>query len=214
MRSSATAEDAADTSFAGQQETILGVEGEDALINAVERCWQSLHTERAVAYRAKQGVDAAGLGMAVVVQQLVPAEAAGVLFTRDPLDSDGKRMLAEGSWGLGEAVVSGRVQPDRFKLDRESGAVLEKHLGLKSIRITKSGEEHVPPAEQQQFCLSDTALSQLAELGRKVEDFYRDPRDIEWAFADGKFYPTASTADHGCRSSRTRATSGSKSSPI
>ena len=188
VRSSATAEDAADTSFAGQQETILGVEGEDALINAVERCWRSLHIERAVAYRAKQGVDAAGLGMAVVVQQLVPAEAAGVLFTRDPLDPDGKRMLAEGSWGLGEAVVSGRVQPDRFKLDRESGVVLEKHLGLKSIRITKSGEEHVPAAEQQEFCLSDTALSQLAELGRKVEDFYRDPRDIEWAFADGKVY--------------------------
>lgn len=188
VRSSATAEDAADTSFAGQQETILGVEGDDRLIEAIERCWRSLFSERAAAYRAKQGVDAAGLAMAVVVQQLVPAEAAGVLFTRDPLDADGKTMLAEGSWGLGEAVVSGRVQPDRFKLDRATGAVLEKHLGLKSVRVTKSGEEHVPPAEQRQFCLSDTALSQLAELGRRVEDFYRDPRDIEWAHAGGKFH--------------------------
>src|SRR5262245_29051237 len=97
VRSSATAEDAVDTSFAGQQETILGVDGEDALINAIERCWRSLHTERAIAYRAKQGVDAGGLAMAVVVQQLVPAESAGVLFTRDPLDAEGKRMLAEGS---------------------------------------------------------------------------------------------------------------------
>ncbi len=171
VRSSATAEDAADTSFAGQQETILGVEGDDALIAAIERCWKSLFTDRAVAYRAKQGVDSAQIAMAVVVQQLVPAEAAGVLFTRDPMDPDGKTMLAEASWGLGEAVVSGRVQPDRFKLDRATGAVLEKHLGLKSIRVTKSGEEHVPAAEQQQFCLSDTALSQLAELGRQVEDF-------------------------------------------
>jgi pyruvate,water dikinase len=188
VRSSATAEDAADTSFAGQQETILGVETDDALVNAVERCWRSLFTERANAYRAKQGVGAAGLAMAVVVQQLVPAEAAGVLFTRDPLDATGRTMLAEGSWGLGEVVVSGRVQPDRFKLDRETGAVLEKHLGLKSIRVTKSGEEHVPPAEQQQFCLSDSALSQLAELGNKVEAFYGQPRDIEWAYAGGKFF--------------------------
>jgi phosphohistidine swiveling domain-containing protein len=188
VRSSATAEDAADTSFAGQQETILGVEGDDRLIEAVERCWRSLYTERAAAYRAKQGVDTAGLAMAVVVQQLVHAESAGVLFTRDPMDPDGKTMLAEASWGLGEAVVSGRVQPDRFKLDRETGRVREKHLGLKSIRITKSGEEHVPAADQQRFCLDDAALARLAELGRKVEDFYRDPRDVEWAFADGKFF--------------------------
>jgi phosphohistidine swiveling domain-containing protein len=188
VRSSATAEDAADTSFAGQQETILGVEGEAALIEAVERCWRSLFTERAIAYRAKQGVDAAGLAMAVVVQQLVLAEAAGVLFTRDPLDAEGKRMLAEASWGLGEAVVSGRVQPDRFRLDRETGNVLEKHLGNKSIRITKSGEEHVPAAEQQQFCMSDAALAQLAELGRSVEHFYGDPRDVEWAYAGGQCY--------------------------
>ena len=188
VRSSATAEDAADTSFAGQQETILGVEGEESLVEAVERCWRSLFTERAVAYRAKQGVEASGLAMAVVVQQLVSAEAAGVLFTRDPLDPENKRMLAEASWGLGEAVVSGRVQPDRFRLDRDSGKVLEKHLGLKSIRITKRGEEHVPAAEQQQFCMSDEALAHLVELGRTVEEFYRDPRDIEWAYASGQCF--------------------------
>jgi pyruvate,water dikinase len=188
VRSSATAEDAADTSFAGQQETILGVEGDEALIDAVERCWRSLFTERAVAYRARQGVDAAGLDMAVVVQKLVPAEAAGVLFTRDPLDPEGKRMLAEASWGLGEAVVSGRVQPDRFRLERDRGLVLEKHLGLKSIRITAKGEEHVPAHDQQRFCLEDASLAQLVSLGRQVEDFYRDPRDIEWAYAGGEFF--------------------------
>ena len=188
MRSSATAEDAADTSFAGQQETILGVEGEDALIDAVERCWRSLFTERAVAYRARQGVDAAQVAMAVVVQQLVPAEAAGVLFTRDPLDADGKTMLAEAAWGLGEAVVSGRVQPDRFQLDRALRRGAREAPRPEVDPHHESGEEHVPPAEQQRFCLSDTALSQLAELGRKVEAFYGEPRDVEWAYAGGEFY--------------------------
>jgi pyruvate,water dikinase len=188
VRSSATAEDAADTSFAGQQETILGVEGDERVIDAIERCWRSLHTERAVAYRARQGVDEAGHAMAVVVQRLVPAEVAGVLFTRDPLDPDGRRMLTEASWGLGEAVVSGRVTPDRFHIDREKGAVLDKQLGLKSVRATAAGEEHVPADLQQQFCLSDAALSQLAELGRRVEAFYGDPRDVEWAYAGGTFH--------------------------
>ncbi len=188
VRSSATAEDAADTSFAGQQDSYLGIQGEDALITAIERCWQSLFSDRSAAYREKQGVTANSLAMAVVVQQLVEAEAAGVLFTRDPTDVKGRTMLAEASWGLGEAVVSGRVQPDRFQLDRTTGAVLNKHLGLKSIRITANGEEHVPPAEQQQFCLSDHALTQLAELGRNVENYYRDARDVEWAYAAGMFY--------------------------
>jgi pyruvate,water dikinase len=188
VRSSATAEDAADTSFAGQQETILGVEGESAVVAAVERCWRSLFAERAVAYRARQGVAAAALAMAVVVQKMVPAAVAGVLFTRDPTDPDGERMLAESSWGLGEVVVSGRVTPDRFRIDRETGAVVGKQLGTKSVRVTAAGEEHVPPELQQQFCLDGSALSQLAELGRRVEAFYGDPRDVEWAFAGGAFF--------------------------
>ncbi len=107
VRSSATAEDGATTSFAGQQETILGVNGETALLESVARCWESLDTERAIAYRKQQGVADAGSSMAVVVQQLVIAEAAGVLFTRDPLDPTGKQMLVEAAWGLGETVVSG-----------------------------------------------------------------------------------------------------------
>src|SRR5262249_58510194 len=110
------------------------VQGNDAILDAIERCWRSLFTERAVAYREKQNVDSAGLAMAVVVQKLVPAESAGVLFTRDPLDGSGKRMLAEASWGLGEVVVSGRVQPDRFTLDRTTGAVLTRALGSEAVR--------------------------------------------------------------------------------
>lgn len=210
VRSSATAEDSAETSFAGQQETILGVEGIDRLIDAIERCWKSLHTERAVAYRARQGIDESQIAMAVVVQKLVAAEVAGVLFTRDPLDPTGQSMLVEASWGLGEAVVSGRVTPDRFHLNRETGAVLDKQLGAKLSRITAAGEEAVPPQLQQEFCLSDNALSQLAGLGCKVEAFYGDPRDIEWAYAEGRFHllqarpitvATAAERNHspGCR---------------
>lgn len=188
VRSSATSEDSAETSFAGQQETILGVEGIDALVDAIERCWKSLHTERAVAYRARQGIDETQVAMAVVVQKLVAAEVAGVLFTRDPLDPAGSRMLAEASWGLGEAVVSGRVTPDRFHLNRDTGEVLDRKLGAKLFRITAAGEEAVSPEMQQAFCLGDSALSHLADLGRRVEAFYGDPRDIEWASADGQFH--------------------------
>lgn len=188
VRSSATGEDGAETSFAGQQETLLGVTGDEPLLDAVERCWTSLHTERAVAYRRERGIPDDGLAMAVVVQVLVPAEVAGVLFTRDPTDPTGRLMAVEASWGLGEAVVSGRVTPDRFRLDRDTGAVVEKHPGRKTIRVAADGEEPVPPEQQEAICLSDTQLSQLAELGRRVESLSGKPRDVEWAFAGGAFH--------------------------
>ena len=188
VRSSATAEDGAVTSFAGQQETFLGVEGADAVCDAVARCWASLHTERAVAYRRKQGVSDDGLAMAVVVQCLVDAEVAGVLFTRDPLDPDGKRMLVEASWGLGESVVSGRVTPDRFHLDHDTGALLEQHVNAKTTMVTAEGESAVPADMQNRVCLDATQLRDLAELGRQVETFYGAARDVEWAWADGRFW--------------------------
>jgi pyruvate,water dikinase len=188
VRSSATAEDGAVTSFAGQQETILGVVGESAVRDAVARCWASLDTERAVAYRRKQGVSDDNLAMAVVVQRLVHAEVAGVLFTRDPLDPSGRRMLVEASWGLGEAVVSGRVTPDRFALERDSGAVLEQQVHDKAVEVTANGVRDVPPERRSQACLDDVRLKKLAELGRRVEGFYGSPRDVEWAFAEGQFW--------------------------
>lgn len=188
VRSSATAEDGAEFSFAGQQETILGATGIDAVRAAVEKCWASLHTDRAVAYRKLKGIPDDGLAMAVVVQVLVPAAVAGVLFTRDPQDASGNSLAVEASWGLGEAVVSGRVTPDRFRVDRASGRLLERHAGRKTVRITAAGEEAVLDADVEAFCLGDTELSLLAELGRKVEEFYGAPRDIEWAIADGKVF--------------------------
>ncbi|OWK44376.1 PEP/pyruvate-binding domain-containing protein [Fimbriiglobus ruber] len=187
VRSSATAEDGAETSFAGQQATLLGVTGDEAVLDAIDACWKSLHTDRAIAYRRQQSVADDGLAMAVVVQTLVPAEVAGVLFTRDPQDATGKLMAAEASWGLGEAVVSGRVTPDRFRLAFDTGAVVEKHAGHKSIEITASGEQHVAPERQDILCLNDDQLAQLADLGRRVEEYYGAPRDIEWAYVDGKF---------------------------
>lgn len=188
VRSSATAEDGHEASFAGQQETILGVEGEPALREAIERCWSSLHSERAKAYRTKQGVEEDGLAMAVVVQRLIDADVAGVLFTRDPFDASGSSMRVEASWGLGEAVVSGRVTPDRFQVDRTSGAPREQQAGHKNIRITRHGEETVGASLQSALCLNDAELRDLAALGRAVEAFYGEARDIEWGIAQGQLW--------------------------
>jgi pyruvate,water dikinase len=172
VRSSATLEDGSTASFAGQQETILNVEGDEQLIAAVLACWKSLHTDRAIAYRRKQGVGEEEVAMAVVVQRMVPSEISGVFFTRDPLDSTGQQMLIEAAPGLGEAVVSGRVQPDRFHTDRDSGEL-------------RSSELHVGGGTPS---LTSRQLIELTKLGRQVEQFYNEPRDIEWAFAGGKFW--------------------------
>ncbi len=188
VRSSATAEDGAVTSFAGQQETILGVEGEEKLRAAVERCWRSLHTDRAKAYRERQSVDETGLAMAVVVQRLVDAEVAGVLFTRDPLDPTGNHMRIEAAWGLGEAVVSGKVTPDRFQVERENGQIRDRQPGIKHLCISRHGEQPVPVERQRVLCLTDDQVAALADLGQRVEKLYGDPRDIEWAIADGKVW--------------------------
>jgi pyruvate,water dikinase len=188
VRSSATAEDGAVTSFAGQQETILGVSGESAVCEAVGRCWASLHTERAVAYRRDRGISDEGQTMAVVVQRLIDAEVAGVLFTHDPLDPEGQQMLVEASWGLGESVVSGKVTPDRFHIDRDTGQLLDQHISIKSIEVTAAGEQAVPAERRDRPCLDERQLVELAELGRKVERLYGEPRDIEWAWAEGRFW--------------------------
>ncbi len=191
VRSSATAEDGAVTSFAGQQETILGVSGAEAVCTAIERCWASLDSERALSYRRHQGVSEEGLAMAVVVQRLVASDVSGVLFTRDPLDLEGRRMLVEASWGLGEAVVSGRVSPDRFHLDRETGEVREQHVATKALQVTPEGERPVADDKKDRPCLNEAQLRQLAELGRRVEELYGGPRDVEWAWVEeggGRFW--------------------------
>jgi pyruvate,water dikinase len=188
VRSSATAEDGAAASFAGQQETYLGLNGAEAVCDAIQRCWASLDSERARAYRRQQGMDDTSLAMAVVVQQLVDAEVAGVLFTRNPLDPEGRTMLVEASWGLGESVVSGRVMPDRFQLDHDTGRVVEQQIATKTQMQTGAGLVAVSGERQSQACLDAQQLAALAALGRQVEEFYKGPRDVEWALAGGKFW--------------------------
>jgi phosphohistidine swiveling domain-containing protein len=161
VRSSATAEDLPEASFAGQQDTILGVAGEDALLDAIRKCWASLWNERAVAYRETHGVDRHGLRLAVVVQRMVDAESAGVLFTADPITGRRYRAAIDAVAGLGEQLVAGAVNPDHFLIDPRDGTVLERHGDV----------------------LSDAQLRALAVLGARVEDHYGRPQDIEWAIA-------------------------------
>jgi rifampicin phosphotransferase len=190
VRSSATAEDLADASFAGQQDTYLNVVGIDAICDAVRRCWASLWNDRAVAYRADQRFDHHAVRLAVVVQRMAPAEVAGVLFTADPVTGRRRRIVINASYGLGEAVVAGLVNPDHFVV--EHGAICERHLGDKriAIRPTANGTMEVAlPDGSGAACLNDSQIAALADLGRKVEDHYGLPQDVEFAFdSDGRLW--------------------------
>lgn len=191
VRSSATAEDLPDASFAGQQETFLGVRGSEAARDAVRRCWASLWTARAISYRARQGYDHAEVALAVVVQQMVVPEVAGVLFTIDPVSGRTDEMLLNASWGLGEAVVSGMVTPDTWRLGRSGTLVRETRIGAKERRIDAvepGGTEtrEVPLAERARPCLDEAALRALVALGERVEAWYGGPQDIEFAWTGGK----------------------------
>lgn len=185
VRSSATAEDLADASFAGQQETYLNVRGPDALLTAVVRCWASLWTERAIAYRARQRVDARGVRLAVVVQQMVPADSAGVMFTANPANGRRDEVMVSAAWGLGEAVVSGTVDPDTLVLAKADGRVRSRSIADKAVQTayaaTGTQQRPVPAERRQTAVLNDAAAAELARLGRQVEDHFGGPQDIEWA---------------------------------
>ena len=170
VRSSATAEDLPFASFAGQQDTFLGVVGETSLLEAVRRCWASLWTVRAVSYRAGQGIDPHTVRLAVVVQQLVDAEVAGVLFTADPVTGRRRHAVIDAGPGLGEAVVSGAVNPDHFVVDTATGTVLERRPGDKRVAIRPRPGGGTTRTETQapdhRSCLTDGQLRELAALGR------------------------------------------------
>jgi rifampicin phosphotransferase len=195
VRSSATAEDLPYASFAGQQDTYLHVIGTDALMEAVRRCWASLWTERAVFYRARNHIDHRSVRLAVVVQRMVDARVAGVLFTANPVTGRRRQAVIDASPGLGEAVVSGAVNPDRFVVDTGSGAILERRLGDKRVEVRPlpgGGTEHVEkPAAQDRACLDDGQVRALAALGDRVEKHYGAPQDTEWAIdASGTLWLT------------------------
>ena len=180
---------------------------------AVGRCWASLDTERAVAYRQRQGVSDDGLAMAVVVQRLVPAEVAGVLFTRDPLDAEGRRMLVEASWGLGESVVSGRVTPDRFHLDRDTGQVLDQHIGAKTVPSHGRGRAVGAGRAAERALPGRRAAGRPGRAGPAASRrSTAGPRDVEWAWAEGRFWLLAGPADHhgGRRRARAGAPGGDR----
>ena len=186
VRSSATAEDLGDASFAGQQDTFLNVT-DDTLLDAVKACWTSLRSSRAIAYRQTQGISDEDLAMAVVVQEMCPAEVAGVLFTVSPFDEN--VCIIESNWGLGESVVSGEITPDNFQVLRETGEVIKKTVAKKTEMVSafcKCAPVHL--AKQDIPSLTDAQLKSLAKLGMQVEAFYGQPMDVEWAFADSELF--------------------------
>src|SRR5215207_4900091 len=191
VRSSATAEDLAGASFAGQQETYLNVRGAEALLGAVKRCWASLWTARAMAYRKRQGIASETVSLAVVVQRMVKAEAAGVMFTANPANGRRDQAALSAAWGLGESVVSGAVTPDSIVVEKESGRVISREIADKEVMTvyTASGTEErpVPEGRRRQSVLDDERAAELARYGAQIEELYGTPQDIEWALADGEF---------------------------
>jgi pyruvate,water dikinase len=190
VRSSATVEDLPEASFAGQQETYLNVSGSAALLEATRKCWASLWTARAIGYRAKQNIPPQDVSLAVVVQLLIPAEAAGILFTANPIDGKRDQILINASWGLGEAVVGGLVTPDTLTLDKFSGDVLTREIAEKKIQTVRvnGGTRELPVPENLRDVpvLSDKQAGDLAAMGKEIEDLYEVPMDIEWTLSDGQ----------------------------
>ena len=198
VRSSATAEDLPGASFAGQQDTYLNVVGTDAVLDATRRCWASLWTERAVSYRTTQGIDHAEVALAVVVQRMVDADVAGVMFTANPVTGNRRQLVVDASPGLGESVVSGSVNPDRFVLDATTGTAVEVTVGDKRTAVRSvagGGTRTVDTDASAEPCLTTAQLHSLAALAAAVTAVYDDPQDTEWAIdADGVAWLTQARA--------------------
>ncbi|GAA3628135.1 PEP/pyruvate-binding domain-containing protein [Nonomuraea rosea] len=192
VRSSATAEDLPEMSFAGQQETYLNIRGEAAVLDAVKRCWASLWTGRAIGYRARQGIDSADVSLAVVVQELVPADAAGVMFTANPLTGDRDQVMINAAWGLGEAIVSGQVTPDTLVVAKSDGEIIRHDVSDKQLMTvrtpTGTHEEPVPAGRRDQAVLGPEQAVTLARAAATIEELYGRPMDIEWAMRDDRLF--------------------------
>ncbi|GIV96247.1 MAG: phosphoenolpyruvate synthase [Herpetosiphonaceae bacterium] len=191
VRSSASAEDSHGASFAGQYSSFLNIIGIKALLEHIAACWASLYEEHAVHYRSSKGIDEQ-VAMAVLVQQLVPAEAAGVMFTLNPLSGLEEELVIEASWGLGEALVSGLVTPDRYLVDRDQGVVRERTIAEKRLQIAAGAQgtvkHEVTPERRTIAVLDDQQILSLAALGEQIQAHYGAPLDIEWALSGGRFF--------------------------
>ena len=190
VRSSATVEDLPGMSAAGQHDTYLNVGGEAAVLDAVKRCWASLWSARAIGYRARCGVEPGDVSIAVVVQQLVLAEAAGVMFTIDPVGGAHDKVVVSANWGLGESVVAGEVTPDVAVIDRASGTLVSYRVGSKETMTVADGTATraagTPPGLRSAAVLSPDQAGELARVGLAIEQLYDEPVDIEWALAAGE----------------------------
>lgn len=190
VRSSATTEDAEDASFAGLQDTYLWVLGEDQVVQKTRSCWASLYSVESVCYRRKHSLPEAGVAMGVVIQRMVDARCAGVMFTRSPTTGDRSVVTVEGAWGLGSAVVSGEVTPDRWVIAKLTGEIPVRDISDKHIRqVPAPGggirDEATPQDLRQAPCLSDAELQRLKDIARQAERHYGRPQDIEWAIEHG-----------------------------
>jgi pyruvate,water dikinase len=186
VRSSATSEDSAEASFAGLQDTYLWIQGTDELISKVRSCWASLYSPESVSYRLRLNLPEAQLAMGVVVQRMVHSHTSGVMFTRSPTTGDRSVITIEGSWGLGSAIVSGEVTPDRFVVNKVTGEIRTRVVADKAIEHVPavSGgvlEQEVSEERRKQCSLADAQIHALVALGKKVEQHYGSPQDIEWA---------------------------------
>ena len=186
----ATTEDLPTASFAGQQDTYLNIVGSVAILVAIRQCWGSLFTERAVAYRLRNGFDHRKVHMAVIVQQMVFPEASGILFTADPVTSNRKAVSVEATFGLGEALVSGRVNADVYQV--REGEIVTKAIATKQLAIYASPaggtyELSLEAERQEQPALTDAQIVRLAQLGRRIEAHFGNPQDVEWCLVDNTF---------------------------
>lgn len=193
VRSSATAEDLPDASFAGQQATYLNIEGHQKVIKAVRECWASLFGARAIYYRAVHKYDHLKVGIAVPVQKMIQSEVSGIMFTADPVSSDQSKIVIDAGMGLGEAIVSGSVTPDHYVVNKESLKIESKEISKQEWQFIrdKSGENVHSSAPKEKLTsqkLTDEQIIKLAELGMKVENHYSAPQDMEWGFEGGSFY--------------------------
>ena len=193
VRSSATAEDLPDASFAGQQDTYLNIIGEINLLDAIRRCWVSLFTDRAILYRNQNEFPHREVQLSVVVQKMVMSEISGILFTADPLTGHRHTLTIDASFGLGEALVSGLVSPDEYRVDKRTRVILDRQIADKQIGIfpEKDGGTRqitLSIAQRKQTVLTDAQILALADMGSRIEAHYDVPQDIEWAMAQGEFY--------------------------
>jgi len=195
VRSSATAEDLPDASFAGQQETYLNVKGVNELLQSTVKCWSSLFTPRAIFYRTEKGFAHEKVLISVGVQKMINSKAAGVMFTINPVTGDPNKIVIEGNYGLGEAVVSGAVTPDDFVVDKNTLKIVEKRISKKTLQYIrdpntgKTVHVGVPAEKQEQPCINDEEILKLAELAKNIEQHYGKAQDIEWAIEGDIQFP-------------------------